>query len=454
MRHRLALTISLVVLVALIVAGTGVVLILRAQVQHGAVVQLSKEVETIANQANIANAQILRLIRIAAALDGAKLIPINQTTGMPLFNLPRPLIASIFSPTKILGGYGQSGVFRNFAYAALPIHTGVGSPQSRLNLLVITRAIPPIHTAIIFLAITMLTAILIAIVAAEALTFRLTKPILGVIATTSKIAKGDFEARIPDDPQRFKELDLLIESINTMAQDLAESKDAQSQFLLAISHDLRTPLTSIKGYAEGIIDSAVEPNDGAKTILNQANRLSRLVGDLLDLAKLQANTFSLSIQKIDPKMIADQVARVLGDKARRSQIDFKYLPFSTSSDLEIQGDPDRLIQILTNIGDNAYKSAATRIALTCSIQDNEIRITIADDGPGISETAKEAIFKRPYQAGDTKAREVGSGFGLLIASRLAQNMNGRISYKSPFVENSSGTAMTVAFDRSDLNLDL
>ena len=133
-----------------------------------------------------------------------------------------------------------------------------------------------------------------AIVMSLALSRRITKPLRRAVSATQRIAAGDLDARVGAQPGDFPELSSLANSIDAMAEGLSRLRNAERQFLLSVSHELRTPLTSIRGYSEAILDGATsDPTHAAAVIGNEARRLERLVGDLLDLAKLDARTFSL-----------------------------------------------------------------------------------------------------------------------------------------------------------------
>ena len=124
----------------------------------------------------------------------------------------------------------------------------------------------------------------------------LTQRLRAAQATTHSIASGDLSARVPEPTSNDKdEVSDLSRSINSMAVQLERARGLERQFLMSITHDLRTPLTSIQGYAEALADEAIEPKKAAETILAQSRRLNRLVTDLLDLARLDSRSFSLDI---------------------------------------------------------------------------------------------------------------------------------------------------------------
>src|SRR5207302_10686328 len=127
---------------------------------------------------------------------------------------------------------------------------------------------------------------------------RLTRPVRDTEDAARRIAAGDLAARAPQ-PEGDDELAALVRSINTMAESLERSRGLERQFLLSVSHDLRTPLTSIRGHAEALAERKARPAQAAAVILSEARRLERLVGDLLELAKLDARRFSLDMRATD-----------------------------------------------------------------------------------------------------------------------------------------------------------
>ncbi len=439
------MTIAVVVSVALLIAGIGVSLILRANIRTEAVRQLRVQAEAIANQVEITNPRLLRSVRLTAALEGVRLIPIDPATGQLSRALPHPLIPAIFAKVNLLGGYGQSGVYSNVAYAAIPVRTSASATSGAIGLLVITRVLPSARKANEFLLLVIIGSIVAAFVVAEALTYRFTKPLEAIVATTSEMAKGDFTARVPRVEGAIAEFDQLAESINTMAEKLAESSESERQFLLAISHDLRTPLTSIKGYAEGIADGTLEAKAAATTIMANSERLNRLVGDLLDLAKIRASTFSLSLSDVGALSVAGQMLTVFGPRAAASGIELSMEPGVGASDLYITADPDRLAQVISNLLDNALRYASSKVTLGLGQEGDRAFFEVTDDGPGIAPQARGVLFEAPYQRGDSGDRSGGSGLGLVISAQLIRSMGGQISYSSPPPGQSSGTAMRISF---------
>jgi len=261
-------------------------------------------------------------------------------------------------------------------------------------------------------------------VAAWMLARRLTRPITDIEHATASIASGDFTVRVTADGN--DELADLGRSVNRMAADLERSKALDQQFLLSVSHDLRTPLTAIAGYAEALRDGAAE--DVTRTgqiIATHASRLERLVGDLLDLAKLDANRFTLHLHRLDAAVVTGRTVAGLAPSAGQQGL---ALDFDHSGPAEVEADPDRLAQVVGNVIDNALKHAATMVSVSVTSGQGSVIITVDDDGPGIAETDLPQVFERLYvSAAQPERAENPTGMGLAIVRELTQAMGGSVA---------------------------
>jgi two-component system sensor histidine kinase BaeS len=254
---------------------------------------------------------------------------------------------------------------------------------------------------------------------------RLTKPVREASAATQRVAAGQLDTRLPPPrPDDHDEMAELTRNINAMAASLDRARLLEQQFLLSVSHDLRTPLTSIRGYAEAITDGAAPPLQAATVILNEANRLERLVGDLLDLAKLQANRFSMSIASLDlaARARSDTSGFVLAAESRGVT-----LRCTSQSPVTVLADVDRVSQIIANLIENALKFARQSVVVTVTVVGSYGVLIVDDDGQGIPAADLPHVFERLYVARDQPARkENSSGLGLAIVKELTEAMNGRV----------------------------
>ena len=275
----------------------------------------------------------------------------------------------------------------------------------------------------------------------------LTRPLRRAEAATGRIATGDLSARAPEPTAGTPtEIADLSRSINTMAAALERSRGVERQFLLSVSHDLRTPLTSIRGWAEAIGDGAAPDAGHAAAIIGtEAKRLDRLVGDLLELGRLEARQFSLVAVEIEVGPLVASVAAGAEPDARRSGVAVEVLDRSIGARALV--DPDRLGQVVANLLENALKFATHRVSLVVDADDEGVSITVSDDGPGVAAEDLPHIFERLYVSRHQPTRrESGSGLGLAIVRELIAAMGGTVEARSP-AGPAGGTALRVALSR-------
>ena len=324
------------------------------------------------------------------------------------------------------------------------VGTSVDEAIPRNSVVVIERKIATIgNEARLWFLISGAIVLIGAAVAASWLARRFTDPVRTATATTTAIASGDLGARMQ--VQGDDELAALGNSINLMAAELERGRAAEQQFLLSISHDLRTPLTAINGYAEALRDGATNDTEKVGTILQtHSNRLDRLVRDLLELAKLDARQFRFETSDVDAAKVARLVA--VGHAPDASNRELR-IHLDSDEAQWIRADGDRLAQIIGNLIDNAAKYAESSIDVSVTQEEgsdsNSVVIVVADDGPGISAEDLPHVFERLYVTRQTPVRsESSSGLGLAIVRELAYAMNGSVRATSTV---GSGTSMRVEF---------
>jgi signal transduction histidine kinase len=265
---------------------------------------------------------------------------------------------------------------------------------------------------------------LLAAVAAYFLARRITRPVARVAEASRDLASGRHPKPVPI--EGAAELETLAVSFNDLADQLARAREAERSFLLSVSHELKTPLTSIAGYAEALRDGAVGAEQAAETISAEAERLGRLVGDLLDLARMNRTDFAVHPSEIDlAEVAADVAARY------RPQAEVFGVTLATSSEgpSPAIADADRVLQVVSNLVENA---------LRLTPRGGEVRIVTApgcvrveDSGPGLAEEDREHAFERFYlHSRYGKDRPVGTGLGLAIVMELTQAMGGTVGVES------------------------
>jgi signal transduction histidine kinase len=266
----------------------------------------------------------------------------------------------------------------------------------------------------------------------------LARPIRRVAEATEELAAEGRAEPLPEEGPA--ELAALAHAFNEMAAQLAASRESERNFLLSVSHELKTPLTAIRGYAEGLAEGAFPAEDAARTILVEARRLERLVQDLLELARMNRREFSVRREPVDLAEVSrDVVAR--HDAAART---FDVALTAEGGESWVDADPDRVLQIASNLVENALRVTPAGGAVSVRVAPG--RLTVADTGPGLAPEDVEHAFDRFYLY-DKYGRErpVGSGLGLAIVKQLAVAMGGDVTVESG---PAAGAVFTLELPRS------
>ena len=253
---------------------------------------------------------------------------------------------------------------------------------------------------------------------------RISKPVQALARASDEIAAGNYAVQVPVG-RGSSELTHLSERFNQMAARLAATEERERQFLMSVSHELRTPLTAIKGHVDALRDGLVEDPEliaaSLDVVANEATRLERLVGDVLDLAKLRAHRFTVQTEEVDMGRLVEQAYGSFGDEARRREI--HYALDGAEQAPTIITDGDRVLQVITNLLKNAFRWTPDggTIGVALDASNGAIRVEVSDTGPGITREDAQRIFN-PFVSHDTQ----GTGLGLPIARELAGALGGRI----------------------------
>ena len=226
------------------------------------------------------------------------------------------------------------------------------------------------------------------------------------------------------------EIGHLSQRFNEMAARLAESEERERQFLMSVSHELRTPLTAIHGHVDAIRDGLIDDPDLIRQSLDvvaaEAHRLERLVGDVLDLAKLNAHRFTVRTEEVDMGRLVEQAYSAFGEEARRRQIEYRLAEDGPPPTILTDG--DRVLQVITNLLANAFRWTPDggRVEVGLAAANGTVSVDVVDSGPGIAPAERELIF-RPFVSDDATG---GTGLGLPIARELAVALGGRVELES------------------------
>jgi two-component system sensor histidine kinase BaeS len=232
------------------------------------------------------------------------------------------------------------------------------------------------------------------------------------------------------------EVAALARSFNQLSDDLDRAKDAERTFLLSVSHELKTPLAAIRGHGEALIDGVMTVPKAANVIVQESKRLERLVRDLLDLARLNARSFSIHAGELDLNRVVHEAVERHGAQSLRVGV---RLVADTNGGAPALADPDRTLQVLSNLIENALRTTPRGGTVTVSARPGSV--AVADTGPGLEAEELPHAFERFYlYSRYSENRAVGTGLGLAIVQQLTEAMGGSVAVES---EAGHGTVFTV-----------
>jgi len=262
---------------------------------------------------------------------------------------------------------------------------------------------------------------------------RITTPVLELSRAADEVAGGHYDIDVPHVPGGG-EIGHLASRFREMAARLGQAEQLERNFLMSVSHELRTPLTAIRGHVEALREGVVTDEEmrvaSLTVIAAEAERLERLVGDVLDLAKLGAHRFTVLREEVEMERLIDRAYATFSEEARRRKIDYRR---TVAARPVIVSDGDRVLQIISNLLSNAFRWTPDggRIELELKAQDGTVCVAVDDNGPGVPVAERERIFRPFWSRGGA-----GTGLGLAIARELAGALGGRIQLETSAGEGS------------------
>ena len=464
LRFRLWLTYILVVGVVLTIAGLAVaVFLLRNPAQDRREVQRLRLVSNLVAQRRqlfdleslLENPRLQDLASRADNLTGTRIV-IFSAAGELLADSrrasapPLPEWSYFAAREPDAGSVFRDGANRQWLYARAPLEDGsvllAAIPRPRAQFWGVLRdefLSPFVRGALLALGLTVLLSIWIANWIAAPLQ-RLEKATREV----SGEAIGETFAKVRLEGPR--EVQAVARSFNEMAERVLASQRSQRDFIANISHDLKTPLTSIQGFAQAILDgTANDPasaRQSAEVIFDEAGRMHRMVMELLDLARMEAGTQGFERLPIDLESLLNRVVEKFTPQASQAQVELR-LDFALQEEgsSAVLADDDRLSQVFSNLIDNAlkYTPPGGLVTVVAHLVDGWAEVQVADTGPGIPSGELERIFERFYQTDKARAGGArrGLGLGLAIAREIVQAHGGAITaYNRSQLSLSSRTA--------------
>jgi signal transduction histidine kinase len=346
------------------------------------------------------------------------------------------------------GGDGQRGTYRDpegrlWLYAAFPASSEGGGRE-----MIVFSAPRPTAPILTLFGENLLRPLLqaagigliLAIILAVVISSSTARPLRRAAAAAHGIAGGDYSQRVPvEGPSEVQEL---AAAFNGMAEQVQRTQQTQRDFLANVTHELKTPLTSIQGYAQAMVDgAAAEPGAAAGIIYDEAARLHRLVEDLLDLARIESGNTPLRREHVHLpgllKSITEHLALRAGEHNVRLTASLEALP-------PITGDNDRLAQVFINLIDNAitHTPPGGAVRVNACRANGGVEVSVSDTGSGIPVDDLSRVFERFYQVDKSRARQDkrGTGLGLTISKEIVEAHGGKINVES--IEG-AGTTFTV-----------
>jgi two-component system sensor histidine kinase BaeS len=337
-------------------------------------------------------------LQTALSKERIELVVFNGEDQMVEGELPGTVTPADLGVEALRAGESVSGVVGDGAWAIAPVDPSTPT----MSAILISRPSDPVRGIVPWFLLASGVTLLIGLGSPRP-SAGPPRPLTEAKTVTAQIAHGDLSVRVPEVAARaaHDELDELAHSINEMAEALERSRGLERQFLLSVSHDLRTPLTSIRGYAEAIADGATDdPRAAAGIIMAESRRLERLVKDLLDLAKLDARRFTFHVTPVDLREVASD--SVDGFRREVESLGLTIALHDSAGPLVVSTDPDRLQQVVANLIENALKFADSTITVSVGLGDG--RLEVADDGPASPRRPAPRVRAALRRRGDTAAQ--------------------------------------------------
>jgi len=450
LRSRLWLSYAVVVTVSLtIVALVLLIFLIRNPVLSRQTQQQLKQVQNILTNNQPAFLDDSTALQELADQHGVRILIFNAArqllldtnTGDAALPFPRRNVVNRASQTAI----DSSG--RVWLYTATRTATGqvlvVAAPRPKvpvLNVFADEFLSPIIQGGLI--------ALLLSLILAFALSRWVADPLQQVVVAASQYPSDQIK---PVQLRGPHEVQTLTRAFNSMLARVQSSQQSQRDFVANVSHEMKTPLTSIHGFAQAILDDTANTPEArkkaAQIIYDESARMYRMSLDLLELARLESGTADLNMSQVDAGMLLRGIVEKFLPQAQKADVE---LVVNISRDLPpITADGDRLAQVFTNLVDNALKftPAQGRVTLSAKRSVAEVELSVADTGIGVASEALPYLFDRFYQAdpsrasgGVTDAVRRGAGLGLAIVKEIIQAHGGKIAVRS---QAGSGTTFTI-----------
>lgn len=329
---------------------------------------------------------------LLTVLSGQEVIDQNHTSNGTMFTVGVPLIRS------------------GNVYGAVYIQTAAQSVRASYEALVARVSLAAI-VSVLFAALMIFLY-----------TKRLSTPLREIAHTSTSMAAGDFSNRVTE--EGTKEIYDMAVAFNTMAGKLSETEQRRRDFIANLSHELRSPMTNIRGFIQGILDGTIPESESKHyldIVLNETNRLTKLVTSLLNLSRIENSDTPLEMSTVNINELIRLVLITKVNQIEQKELDVR-LNFAQESSL-VRCDRDQIEQILINLLDNAIKftpNGGVIQIITNNLNNNTLSVTVRDNGIGILKQDADYIFDRFYKADKSHASGSGTGLGLSITKMILE----------------------------------
>jgi signal transduction histidine kinase len=339
--------------------------------------------------------------------------------------IPPKVGGEILNKTLMGGGYSGfgtlGGVFsKNYFSVGVPVTASNGNI---VGAVFVSTSVDDLRQVILnFIRIFVSTAaavLLLSLAWAYIAAQRMTRPLILMSSAAREFARGNFSVRVPEEGRR-DEMGRLAESFNNMAGELARTEERRREFIANISHELKTPMTTIGGYVDGMIDGVIpeEKRDSYLQIVSsEVKRLSRLVTQMLEISRLESEEeIELNKQRFDlcerTRLVILGLEKKIND--RRLDIDCDF-----DEAIDVIAEPDSITRVIYNLLDNAikYSNEGTTIKISIQKRDKKVHFSVADTGKPIAPEERERIFDRFHKT-DRSRKSEGLGLGLYLVKNI------------------------------------
>ncbi len=413
---------------------------------------ISEFTATYLEQGNIQDGFFRLYVASLAQISGAHVM-LCETDGRVVFatdgspkqyqydrKVPDPLMRHVAERGTYMGMTDLSGIFSESRFlAAAPVTAQVGPAQVARGLVLVSTGAGGISqlwramSNIFFF--TAVAVLVVSVVASSISAARQTRPLNEIAEAARKFGHGDFSVRIRGYEQRRDEVGALAEAFNNMAGSLEKTESQRNEFIANVSHELKTPMTTIAGFAEGILDGTIPPErerESLQVIASETRRLSRLVRQMLDLSRLRALEEKNPVQeRFDVSEIMLRVLVSLEGKISGAGLDVQTdVP---EQPVMVWGDPDGVTQVCYNLLDNAAKfaPAGSDITIRVTTRDGKAYISVRNLGDTIPAEELPLLFERFHKTDHSRSRDRdGVGLGLYIVKTILGNMKENVTVTS------------------------